>query len=124
MIVRLWTTHVADGREAEYLAFAQDRSRLMFLSQPGCLGVLFLRAIDGKHVACSFWKSSADIESLASSSSYNATASELAATGILLGQATITVYDVEGGGFNGSTFATILDEFGILAVPVRNEHAV
>lgn len=124
MIVRIWVTRIADGREAEYLTFAQDRSRLMFLSQPGCLGVLFLKAADGKHAACSFWESGADIESLASSPSYNATASDLAATGVLLGEATVTVYEVEGGGFDGSTFATILDELDNPAMLVRNEHAV
>ena len=85
MIVRIWTTHIADGREAEYLAFAQERSRVMFLSQPGCLGVLFLKADDGEHAACSFWNRIADIEALASSSSYHATASDLTATGVLLG---------------------------------------
>ena len=64
MIVRIWTTLVADGRDAEYLAFAQQRSRVMFLSQSGCLGVLFLKASDGRHAACSFWRSAADVAAL------------------------------------------------------------
>ena len=110
MIVRIWTTHVADGRETDYLAFAQQRSRVMFLSQPGCLGVLFLKASDGRHAACSFWHSAEDVEALSASSTYQATASALAATGALVGEATVRVYEVEGGAFDGSAFA--VGDFG------------
>ncbi|HEV2914966.1 MAG TPA: antibiotic biosynthesis monooxygenase [Pyrinomonadaceae bacterium] len=112
MIVRIWTTRLADGREDEYLAFARERSRAMFLSQPGCLGVLFLKAEDGRHAACSFWKSAADVRALASSPSYNETATALAATGALSGESAVIVYEVEGGAFDGPALAQALGEFG------------
>ena len=117
MIVRIWTTQIAAGRETEYLAFAQERSRLMFLSQPGCLGVLFLKADDRKHAACSFWNSMVDIESLANSPSYSATVSALVATGVLLGEATTTVYEVEGGVIDGTTFSHTLHKLGVASLP-------
>jgi len=113
MLVRIWTTQIASGREPEYLAFANERSREMFLSQPGCLGVLFLKTNHGEHAACSFWSSNVEIGALTSSSSYNATVSDLRATGVLLGEAKATVYDLEGGAIDGSSFITILKKHGV-----------
>jgi len=102
VIVRIWMTGVAPGREAEYLRFAQERSRAMFLAQPGCLGVLFLRTSDGRHAACSFWRNAADVASLARSPSYQATAAALGATGVLVGEAHVVAYEVEGGALDGA----------------------
>lgn len=97
MIVRVWTTGVVPGRETEYLRFAQERSRAMFMAQSGCLGVLFLRRSDGRHAACSFWRNIGDVEVLSRSETYQATAAALIATGALAGEATVVVYEVEGG---------------------------
>lgn len=119
MIVRIWMTNIAAEREAEYLAFAQQHSREMFLSQTGCLGVMFLKENDGKHAACSFWSSRADIEVLASSSSYIATVADLIATGILVGEATVTVYDVEGGAIDSLNFTTTLEKLSISSLPEK-----
>jgi heme-degrading monooxygenase HmoA len=97
MLVRLWTTRVTPGREPDYLQFAQDRSRAMFLDQAGCLGVLFLTLPDGRHTACSFWRSRAHIEALAGSRTYQETANALGRSGILAGDQDVVVYEVEGG---------------------------
>jgi heme-degrading monooxygenase HmoA len=109
MIMRVWTTAVVVGREADYLKFAQERSALMFLSQPGCLGVLFLKGVDEKHAVCSFWKSDADIALLEISSTYRSTVSDLLSTGILAGEATVQLYDVEGGVLQSFDFSTALE---------------
>jgi heme-degrading monooxygenase HmoA len=112
VIVRIWTTDVVPGREPEYVRFAQERSRAMFLVQPGCLGVLFLRTSDGRHAACSFWRSAADVASLARSPSYQATAAALGATGVLEGKARVVVYEVEGGGLDGVAVSAALSASG------------
>ena len=96
MLMRIWTTRIAENREEEYLAFAESRSRAMFRSQPGCLGVLFLKSGE-EHAACSFWRSQADLDALAHSSSYRETRAAFEATGLLVGDATVRVYEVEGG---------------------------
>lgn len=100
MRLRIWTTDIVAEREEEYLAFAKERSREMFLAQPGCLGVLFLKASDGKHAACSFWTNSADVDALASSLTYKATVSDLEASGLLIGNANTRLYEIEGGGMD------------------------
>ena len=82
----------------------------MFLSQPGCLGVLFLKSVDGKHAACSFWKSEEDIAALANSLMYKSTVSDLLATGVLAGEASISLYDVEGGAMQSSDFSNELEQ--------------
>lgn len=105
MIVRIWTTGVTPGRERDYLAFARNRSRPMFLAQPGCLGVLFLRAEDGSRAACSFWRAPSDVEALATSTSYQSTAAALGGSGILSGTPALAVYEVEGGVLDAAALA-------------------
>ena len=97
MLMRIWTTGVRADREADYLRYANERSRPMFLSAPGCLGVLFLRLPDGRHAAGSFWTDEEDIVRLQESDSYRATVAGLLATGSLTGEQTLIVYAVEGG---------------------------
>ena len=97
MIVRLWETGVVPERLAEYLAFAETRSRPMFLAQPGCLGVLFLRTDGDRHAACTYWRDRGAVAALESSERYRATAAALAATGVLVDPQTVRVYEVEGG---------------------------
>lgn len=96
MIMRIWTTRIHSDREPDYRAFVNSRSRAMFRSQPGCLGVVFLHGDDDEFGACSFWRNVADIEALAASPSYQETVAALHATGILLGEANVHVYEVHG----------------------------
>lgn len=69
----------------------------MFRTQAGCLGVVFLHGPDDEYGACSFWRSVADLEALAASAAYQETVAALHATGILLGEANVRVYQVHGG---------------------------
>jgi heme-degrading monooxygenase HmoA len=117
VIVRLWTTRLAEGREDDFLRFAQTRSRAMFLSQPGCLGVLFLRAENGAHAACSFWRNSADVVALATSASYRDTVSALVATGVLRGETSTVVYEVQGGCFDAERLTNAMA--GLEAVDIH-----
>jgi heme-degrading monooxygenase HmoA len=108
MIVRIWETGVAPGRLGEYLAFAEARSRAMFLAQPGCLGVLFLQADGDRHAACTFWRDRAAVAALEGSDHYRATTAVLAATGVLAGPQTVRVYEVEGGTMDAEALAGAL----------------
>jgi heme-degrading monooxygenase HmoA len=101
MLMRIWTTRIVPDREDEYVAFAESHSRAMFRSQPGCLGVLFLKSGE-EHAACSFWSSQADLDALAHSSSYRDTVAALRATGLLAGDTTVKVYEVEGGSLSSA----------------------
>jgi len=69
----------------------------MFRQQAGCLGVLFLRAGNQNHSVCSLWRSSSDVDALANSTTYQATAAALAETGVLSGPSSVVLYEVEGG---------------------------
>lgn len=111
MIVRIWSSMVAAGRDADFLAYASGRSRAMFLSQPGCLGVLVLRNQDGTHATCSFWRDRQSAEALEASPAYRETLAGLIATGVLAGRATVARYDVSCGGAHGSA---LLEAIGAL----------
>jgi heme-degrading monooxygenase HmoA len=108
VIVRVWETGVAPDRLAEYLAFARTRSRAMFLAQPGCLGVLFLRADGGRHAACTFWRDRDAIAALEASERYRATVAALVATGALFEPQTVRVWEVEGGAIVPAVLAEAL----------------
>jgi len=97
MIVRVWTTDVAPGREEDYLQFANSASLEMFLDQRGCLGVLFLRGAGPAHAVCSFWSDAAAVDEFNRSPRYAATVRNILATKALVGDQTVTTYDVEGG---------------------------
>jgi heme-degrading monooxygenase HmoA len=97
MIVRVWTTDVAPGREEDYLQFANSASLEMFLDQPGCLGVLFLRGAEPAHAVCSFWSDAAAVDAFNRSARYAATVSDILATGALAGVQTVMTWEVEGG---------------------------
>lgn len=111
MIVRLWTTRVTPGHLNDYLTFARSRSQTMFLAQPGCLGVLFLRNADETHTACSFWRSASDIAALEHSFLYVQTAQALADSGCLAGEAHTIVFDVEGGALRAAAISEGLGGF-------------
>jgi heme-degrading monooxygenase HmoA len=108
MILRQWTTSIRVEAEDVSLAFARERSRAMFLSQPGCLGILFLRLPDGRHAACSLWRDAEAIRALGSSASYRETADALQRTGALVGEPEVTVCDVEGGAVDLEALARAL----------------
>jgi L-amino acid N-acyltransferase YncA len=116
-LMRIWTTRVAAGRESEYLAFAQTRSRPMFLTQPGCLGVLFLKMDSGEHAACSFWSGRRELTSLATSARYQQTVADLERTAALVGDARVAVYEIEGGAVDGRRLAELI----VRAAPPEDE---
>ena len=96
MIARLWRTQVNLTRLAEYEQFAQEQSLPMFRQQRGFLGVFFL----GEHQAIlvlSLWEDRTAVEALATSATYQATVRQLQATGLLLGQSHVELFEISGG---------------------------
>ena len=97
MLVRIWRTSVDAARLAEYGEFERKRSLPMFREQRGLLGVLFLREADDRAAALTFWEDEEAIQALATSPSYNRTVETLLATGLLRGEQSVEVFEVEGG---------------------------
>ena len=90
MLLRIWRTGVDPARWPEYEHFEQEYSLPMFRQQPGCRGVLFVRAGDGMGAAaCSFWDDQQAIEQLRNSPTYQGTVARLLATGLLTGEQSV-----------------------------------
>ena len=90
MIYRLWTTGVDPAQLDRYREFARERSVPMFREQPGFRDVVFLQDGD-EHWVLTVWDSMADVDALATSRSYVATAKALGATGILTGEQRVRI---------------------------------
>jgi heme-degrading monooxygenase HmoA len=97
VIVRIWRTGIDPARAEEYERFAGERSLPMFRRQAGFLGVLFASGGETERVVLSFWENAGAVEELGRSPTYRETVDELLATGILAGEQTVEVLDVDGG---------------------------
>jgi heme-degrading monooxygenase HmoA len=96
MIVRMWTTSVVPERIADYERFAATESLAMFKSQRGNLGVFFTRT-GSTCVVVSLWDSSAAVEALNTSPTYQRTVRRIMDTGFLEGPSSTTVWETHGG---------------------------
>ena len=96
MIVRLWATRVVTNRITEYEQNERSRSTPMFHKQPGCLGVLFLRAGENCF-ALTFWKDLQSVERLKTSESYLEASAFYSNSSMLIGEPSLQVFEVKGG---------------------------
>ena len=117
MIARVWTTAIDELREADFLGYARTRSRAMFLEQPGCVGVFFLRESSGVYRVLSLWEDGRCMDALARSTSYQQTVQGLIATGTLRGNAEVELYEVMGGMIDGSNLNRVLHGSVLQAIP-------
>jgi heme-degrading monooxygenase HmoA len=125
MIVRIWRTEIERARMSEYEQFAQERSLPMFHQQQGFLAVLFLGTQKDRAVL-SLWKDLSCVEALAQSSTYQETAAQLNATGLLVGQTSVEVFEAQGGTLELEALAHLLraaqrDPVGDQIPPPKNE---
>lgn len=97
MIVRIWRTGIDAVRAEEYERFARERSLPMFRAQTGFRGVLFASGGETERVVLSFWDDLGALAALDDSPSYRETVAALLATGILTGDQSVEVLDVQGG---------------------------
>lgn len=108
MIIRIWRTEIASACMAEYERFAQERSLPMFRHQQGFLGVFFLGTRKDRAVL-TLWRDVPSVEALAHSSTYQETSAQLQATGLLVGQPSVEVFEVQRGILDLQAFAHLLE---------------
>jgi heme-degrading monooxygenase HmoA len=97
VIVRIWRTGIRAARAEEYERFARERSLPMFRAQTGYRGALFASGGVTERVVLSFWDDVGAVAALDESPSYRETVAALLATGILTGEQSVEVLDVQGG---------------------------
>ena len=97
MILRIWHAALNPIRLEECRRFEAERSLPMLHRQPGFLGVFFLRAAEDRVASITIWEDGGAVEALESSPSYRRTARELAESGLLAGEPSVEVLEVEGG---------------------------
>jgi len=97
VILHIWRAGLDPARMEEYRSFEAERSLPMLRKQPGLLGVLFLREAGGGAVSITIWEDRGTVEALESSPSYRKTTHELAKSGLLGGEQSVEVLEVEGG---------------------------
>jgi heme-degrading monooxygenase HmoA len=99
VILRIWRAKIAPARSEEYRRFERERCLPMLRRQPGFLGVLFVRQAEDRAASLTIWEDTGAVEALASSPSYRRTVRELEESGLLAGEQSEEVFEVEGGNF-------------------------
>ena len=97
MILRIWRAKLNPACLEAYPRFERERSLPMLRRQPGLLVVLFLREAEDRVASLTIWEDRGTVEALTSSPSYRRTARELAESGLLAGEQSEEVFEVEGG---------------------------
>ncbi len=109
MILRFWRAGLDPARMEEYRRFEAERCLPMLRKQPGLLGVLFLREAGGGAVSITIWEDRGTVEALESSPSYRQTTRELAESGLLAGEQSVEVFQVESGDLRSEALVGMLD---------------
>lgn len=94
MLLRLWRTKFDPGRLDELNEFASSRSTPMFDSFAGCMGHMFCHSGDS-YLTISMWIGRHAIEQAEASDVYRKTTEALLATGIVGGEQTVEVLDID-----------------------------
>ncbi len=98
MILRVWRAKIVPERVGEYRRFERERYLPALRRQPGFLGVLF--SWDAKACAAAsitIWEDAGAVQALQSSPSYRRTTRELAEGGLLAGEKSVELLEVEDG---------------------------
>jgi heme-degrading monooxygenase HmoA len=95
MILRVWRTRIDESRADDYREFARGRSVPMFRSQPGFVGGLF-GARHGERAVITIWEDRTAAEVLSSSESYQITVAAIEASGFLIGESSVEMFELEG----------------------------
>jgi heme-degrading monooxygenase HmoA len=108
MILRIWQAALDPKRLEAYRRFEAERSLPMLHKQPGFLGVFFLRATEDRAASITIWEDRGAVEALESSPSYRRTDRELAESGLLAGEPSVKILEVEGGDLRPEALVGIL----------------
>jgi heme-degrading monooxygenase HmoA len=110
VILRFWRAEVDPACIEEYRRFERERCLSMLRKQPGFLGVLFLRAAEAHDAASiTIWEDRGAVEALQSSPSYRQTTRELAESGLLAGEQSVEIFQVESGDLRPEALVGVLD---------------
>jgi heme-degrading monooxygenase HmoA len=96
VILRVWRAQIVPARIEEYRRFERERCLSMLRRQPGFLGVLFLRQAEDRVASLTIWENIGAVEALTSSPSYRRTVRELTESGLLAGEPSEEVFEIEG----------------------------
>ena len=96
MILRVWRAQIVPARIEEYRRFERERCLSMLRRQPGFPGVLFLRQAEDRVASLTIWENIGAVEALTSSPSYRRTVRELTESGLLAGEQSEEVFEIEG----------------------------
>ena len=96
MIGRLWRCQVNSTKMKEYEMFETNETLPMLLRQPGFVAVLFGRT-QKDCTAITLWNDMRDIEALAKSETFIATAKKLESSGMLRGDQNVEIVQIVGG---------------------------
>ncbi len=97
VVLRVWRARLNPARLEAYRRFERERCLPMLRRQPGFLGVLFLRQSEDHAASLTIWEDTGAVAALTSSPSYQRTARELTERGLLAGERSEEVFEVEGG---------------------------
>lgn len=97
MIARVWRAELNPARLEEYRHFERAQCLPMFFRQPGFLGGLFLREAVDQAVSLTLWEDGGAVEALESSPSYRKITLELAEGGLLAGEPSVEIWEVQSG---------------------------
>jgi heme-degrading monooxygenase HmoA len=109
MILLVRRAKIDPARIEEYRRFERDRCLPMLRKQPGFLGVLFLRSMEGGAASITIWEDGGTVEALESSPSYRETARELAERGLLAGEQSVETFEVAGGSLRSEPLMLALE---------------
>ncbi len=109
MILRIWRAALEPTRLEEYRRFEVEQCLTMLHKQPGLLGVLFLREAEDGAASITIWEDEGAVEALQSSPSYRRTDRELAESGLLVGEQSVEIFQVESGDLRPEALVGVLD---------------
>ncbi|MGH3087457.1 MAG: antibiotic biosynthesis monooxygenase family protein [Rubrobacteraceae bacterium] len=109
MILRIWRADLDPEHLDEYRRFEQEQCLPMLHKQPGFLGVLFLREAADRAASLTMWEDSGAVAALESSPSYRRTTRELSESGLLSGEQSVEVFEVESGDLRPEALARALN---------------
>lgn len=118
MTLRLWQAALNPARLIHYRRLERTQCLPMLYKQPGFLGALFLYEATSAGVL-TLWEDSGSAEALSSSPSYRRLTRELTERGLLFGEPSVAVWDVQGGTFRLEAFADALGQANRAAFPER-----
>lgn len=112
MILRIWHAALDPTRVEAYRRFEAERSLPMLHKQPGFLGVFFARAAGDRAASFTIWEDGGAVEALGSAPSYRQEARELAESGLLAGEPSVEILEVEAGDLRPEALAGALARTG------------